>query len=113
MLLQTLRSWAQTVVYAYLLAQVAWWLVVGGLGTVLVIYFLAYGYYGYAIGTGVAVFGALAMLGFLAWMTADARQSLPEAHRQHLKEEPGPRGDMTSIAGGPAAMPPWMGTGAP
>jgi hypothetical protein len=111
MLLTTLRSWAQAVISIYLLAQVAWWVVVGLLGSALVVYMLIKGDYGLAIGTGVGVFGALAALAFLAWMTVDAEKSYAEVHRQHLKEKPEPDGDMTKVAGGPADMPPWMGAG--
>jgi hypothetical protein len=111
MLLKTLRSWAQAVISVYMLAQIAWWVVVGAFGLVLVGYMLIKGDYGLAIGTGIGVFGALAALAFLAWITVDAEKSYADIHRQHLKEKPEPNGDMTNVAAGPTTSPPWMGTG--
>ena len=110
MVLQNVRNWAKSLVYLELMGHVAWSVAAVLVGSLLIIYCLVAGQMDRVTSLLGSMMAGLALLGFLAWMTIDARKHLRKIHRGHRREiKPGPDGNMADVANLPH-LPPWMGT---
>jgi hypothetical protein len=108
MFLRMVREWSRALVYLDFVGHVSWWIVAITLGSLLL---LCESLPAGSIQQGLlfaVVLHAGAALVFLAWMTRDARRSLPAVHREYRRLLADPNTDVMRVIARPE-LPHWMG----